>query len=135
MWWIVAIIIVIIIINSISSRNKRNKFEEKRNYYNNQYNNNNNTTPTSKVPKNPLYSMNLSDLFDEYKKDTDTPPLDSLVRRAYEKWEITSGRNNFESLSEADQKIILRIAINIWNKRKKDKTTTYKYSRKGNIDY
>jgi len=130
MWWIVAIIVIIIIINQVSAYNKRKRYEERRKSYTN-----NKTQSEPRKPSNPLYSMDISELFDEYSVISDVPPLDSLVRRAYEKWEITSGRSSFQSLSDNDKKTILRIAINIWNKRKKDKTTTYKYIRKSNNNY
>lgn len=125
MWWIIAIIIVIIIINQVSAYNERQREERRARY--NKYNN---TDTTSKTPKNPLYSMDIDELFDEYKKESDIPPLDSLVRWAYEKGEITSGKTSFQNLNEEDKKTILRIAINIWNKRKKDKKNAEEIERK-----
>lgn len=67
-----------------------------------------------------IYNMQLPELFEKYEENSLVPPLNSLVPRAYEKWDITSWKNNFDLLNDKDKKTILRIAINIWNKRKKD---------------
>ena len=64
-------------------------------------------------------SSNLSELYNEYSKSSDVPPPDSLVRWAYEKGEIYSSNSTFAHLNEKDKKTILRIAIAIWNKRKR----------------
>lgn len=134
MWWILLIIIWVIIINQLFWSNKKIKQPDNNEYQvpkttisvnkgyevpkkTNPYNNNYQFVKRTTTP----YLTNLSELYKEYKEHSFVPPLDSLVRWAYEKWKITSWKFDFNGLNEEDKKTILRIAINIWNKRRKEK--------------
>ena len=120
MWWIVVIIIVFVFRNKISWSNRTNTRSSRTRYGNDNYSN------RIKSNSGNLNHLDLSELFDEYSQWSKTPPPDSLVRRAYERGQIFSGRSNFTSLNEEDKKTILRIAISIWNKRKKDHANALK---------
>lgn len=125
---VIAIIIIIIIVVNVNRNNRK-----KSSYWNHGTYNNNSPTPSKS--SNNLKYLDLPELFDKYSEASDIPPLDSLVRRAYEKGDITSGRTTFQALNEEDKKTILRIAINIWNKRKKDKESEKQIKEKDASHY
>jgi ABC-type multidrug transport system fused ATPase/permease subunit len=107
LFWVIIIVFLVLPIKNKSESEGQIKYQNTRgNKSNNRWAN--------------IYNMQLPELFEKYKENSLVPPLNSLVPRSYEKWEITSWKFSFDNLSEKDKKTILRIAINIWNKRKKD---------------
>ncbi|MBS8122283.1 hypothetical protein [Candidatus Vampirococcus lugosii] len=109
---IVITYLIIIFVNSFRSPYK--KRSKGSSYNNNYYKNNTNDEDN-------LRTNTYDQLWDKYKAETKTPPLNALVSRAYENGEIFSGRNNFDDLNQEDKKTILRIAICISKKKAAEK--------------
>jgi len=111
--WILIFAVVVIYLFWLKSSNK--KVDEYKNW------NNNTRYPKKSNQEDTIYNMDISELFNTYAATKNVPNLDSLINRAYINRHISNKVSRFYDLWDKDQKTVLRIAINIWNKRQLEK--------------